>query len=116
MSNLEAMPEPYGYETLIGSLQWREAEGDRRMVRTTRWKYVHDPLAASEERDELYDLESDPSELTNVAANPSNATVIADMQDRLTTWRSDTGDGPVVPLPTAEHYTAGGYFGSRVQH
>jgi len=38
------------------------------------------------------------------------------MQDRLTTWRSDTGDGPVVPLPTAEHYTAGGYFGSRVQH
>ena len=116
MSDLEAMPEPYGYETLIGSLQWREAEGDRRMVRTTRWKYVHDPLAASEERDELYDLEADPGELTNVAADPENIGVVTEMRARLATWRSDTGDGPVVPPPTPEHYTAGGYFGPRVRH
>jgi arylsulfatase A-like enzyme len=86
------------------------------MVRTTRWKYVHDPLAASEERDELYDLEADPGELTNVAADPENIGVVTEMRARLATWRSDTGDGPVVPLPTPEHYTAGGYFGPRVRH
>jgi arylsulfatase A-like enzyme len=115
MSDLESMPEPYGYPTLIGSLQWREAEGDRRMVRTERWKYVHDPMASSDERDELYDLEADPAELKNVAADPSNADVVTKMKARLAAWRSDTGDGPAVPLPTPEHYTEGGYFRPRVR-
>jgi len=115
MADLEAMPESYGYETLIGSLQWREAEGDRRMVRTTRWKYVHDPLEGMDE-DELYDLDADPAELTNVAADPANASVIAEMRQRLEAWRSETGAGPDVPLPTSEHYTPGGYFGPRARH
>jgi arylsulfatase A-like enzyme len=115
MGDLEAMPEPYGYETLIGSLQWREAEGDRRMVRTSRWKYVHDPLAPPEELDELYDLEADPAELTNVAANPANAKVIAGLSARLDAWRAETGDGPVVPLPEPEHYATGGNFRPRVR-
>lgn len=110
MADLEAMPEPYGYETLIASLQWREAEGDRRMVRTSRWKYVHDPLSPPEELDELYDLEADPAELTNVAADPANAGVVARMRDRLEAWRASTGDGPVVPLPGPEHYAAGGHI------
>lgn len=115
MADLEAMPEPYGYETLIGSLQWREAEGDRRMVRTTRWKYVHDPMAGPAQ-DELYDLEVDPAELTNVVADPKNAAVVTEMRQRLDAWRSETGDGPDVPLPSEEHYTPGGYFGPRVRH
>ena len=108
MTDLEAMPEPYGYATLIACLQWREAEGDRRMVRTRRWKYVHDPLSPPEERDELYDLEADPAELTNVVSDPVNATVIAEMRARLEAWRSATGEGPRVPLPGPDHYRAGG--------
>ncbi|MBT3942009.1 MAG: sulfatase-like hydrolase/transferase [Chloroflexi bacterium] len=114
-ADLELMPRPYGYETLIGSLQWREAEGDRRMVRTTHWKYVHDPMAGPDQ-DELYDLESDPAELTNVASDPRNAAVVAEMRERLEVWRSETGSGPDVPMPTQEHYTPGGYFGPRVRH
>jgi arylsulfatase A-like enzyme len=110
MADLEAMPEPYGYETLIASLQWREAEGDRRMVRTSRWKYVHDPLSPPAELDELYDLEADPAELTNVAADPANAGVVAEMRDRLEAWRTSTGDEPVVPLPGPEHYAAVGHI------
>lgn len=115
MADLEWMPEPYGYDTLIASLQWREAEGDRRMVRTKRWKYIHDPLAGVGE-DELYDLVSDPAELTNVAANPDNVATVAEMRERLEAWRADTGAGPSVPPPGPEHYSKGGYFGPRVKH
>jgi uncharacterized sulfatase len=72
-------------------------------------------MASSDERDELYDLEADPAELKNVAADPSNADVVTKMKARLAAWRSDTGDGPAVPLPTPEHYTEGGYFRPRVR-
>ena len=95
--------------------QWREAAGDRRMVRTKRWKYIHDPLAGVGE-DELYDLVSDPAELTNVAANPDNVATVAEMRERLEAWRADTGAGPSVPPPGPEHYSKGGYFGPRVKH
>ena len=115
MPDLEVMPEPYGYETLIGSLQWREAEGDRRMVRNRSWKYVHDPLAPPDEHDELYDLVADPAELTNVSGDPANSAVVAEMRQRLESWRAATGDGPAVSLPGQEHYAAGGNFRPRAR-
>ena len=45
-------------------LRQREAQGHGKMVRTHRWKYVHDMTG---EVDELYDLEADPWELENLA-------------------------------------------------
>ena len=47
----------------LDSLQWREAEGRRKMVRTQAWKYVHDPMG---DGDALYDLVNDPHEFLNV--------------------------------------------------
>jgi arylsulfatase A-like enzyme len=96
MQDLEALPEPYGRRTLIQSLQWREAEGRRKMVRTQRWKYVHDPMG---DLDELYDLQTDPWELDNLATLPEHLDTIHDLRRELLAWSIQTEDAQPVPLP-----------------
>jgi arylsulfatase A-like enzyme len=95
-SDLAALEEPYGFDTLIESLRWREAEGRRKMVRTRDWKYVHGP-----DRDdhELYDLAADPWELDNLAGDPGHEAVVARLRRRLLDWSIRTEDGEPVPLP-----------------
>jgi arylsulfatase A-like enzyme len=75
-------------------LRAREGEGHAKMVRTHRWKYVHDVT----DRDELYDLEADPWELTNLAADPRYAGTIAEMRIHLLDWCLRTENGRPVPL------------------
>ena len=96
LRDLEELPRPHGRRTLIQSLQWREAEGRRKMVRTRDWKYVHDPMG---DKDELYHLAADPWELSNVAQRPGNKGVLAEMQLRLADWSVQTEDTRPVPLP-----------------
>jgi arylsulfatase A-like enzyme len=76
-------------------LREREAHGHGKMVRTHRWKYVHDTTG---EVDELYDLEADPWELQNLAAQPAHAAVIAEMQRILVDWMLETENARPVPL------------------
>ena len=83
------------------SLQWREAEGRRKMVRTESWKYVHD---AQGDRDELYDLRADPWELHNVVDVADHAAVLADLRLRLADWSIETEGSQPVPLPEDKHY------------
>jgi arylsulfatase A-like enzyme len=83
------------------SLQWREAEGRRRMARVRQWKYVHDPLG---DRDELYDLDGDPGELENVVDDPQNRDVVAEMRLLLADWSVVTEDARPVPLPERDQY------------
>jgi arylsulfatase A-like enzyme len=54
------------------------------MVRTARWKYVH--YAFDEGVGELYDLEADPHELTNLFARSETAEVLAEMRLTLLRW------------------------------
>ncbi|MEZ4661750.1 MAG: sulfatase-like hydrolase/transferase [Caldilineaceae bacterium] len=95
-ADLEALPRPWGRQTLIQSLRHREAEGRRKMVRTRDWKYVHDPMG---DKDELYDLRADPWELTNVIDEPAHALTVADLRLRLADWMITTEDAQPVPLP-----------------
>jgi arylsulfatase A-like enzyme len=60
----------------------------RRAAITRRWKYVFDPQDAPE----LYDLESDPLEICNVAADPANAKVMAELHRELAEYHSARGD------------------------
>jgi arylsulfatase A-like enzyme len=101
MADLRPLPGPWGRRTIFQSLRWREAEGRRKMVRTARWKYVHDPMG---DKDELYDLENDPWELHNVAEEPANAELLAQMRLRLADWSIQTEDARPVPLPEASYY------------
>ena len=101
MEDLNKLPGPHGRPAVGKSLQWREAEGRRKMVRTPDWKYVHDPMG---DRDELYDLVNDPWELTNVIDDTAHSEVLADLQKRLADWSIGTEDGKVVPLPDENQY------------
>ena len=99
LADLAKLPKPWGRKTLIDTLQWREAEGRRKMCRTSQWKFVHDALG--EDVDELYDLEEDPHELTNRALDdgPRYRAALAEMVARLGDWSMRTEDGAPVPLP-----------------
>ncbi len=106
---LNKLPEKTGSTAIMGSLWAREAEGRRKMVRTRNWKYVTDlssnSLSSSDNStahsgDELYDLQNDPWELTNVAHNSQNVGVISSMRGLLVDWMLETEDYNPVPLPT----------------
>ena len=96
MADLEQLEKPWGRRAIGQSLQWREAEGRRKMVRTAEWKYVHDQMG---DRDELYNLASDPWELYNVVDNADHRDVIADLQLKLADWSIRTEDARPVPMP-----------------
>ena len=71
------------------------AETHMRMLRTDRWKLVlhldkdNHPLADGS-RHELFDLKSDPEELTNLYGKPSGATIQQQLDTQLRAWMRDT--------------------------
>jgi arylsulfatase A-like enzyme len=60
----------------------------QRMLRTRRWKYVWNATA----EDELYDLEADPGELTNLAAGGAYTAELADLRRQLAAQMAATQD------------------------
>ncbi|TVQ19454.1 MAG: DUF4976 domain-containing protein [Spirochaetaceae bacterium] len=58
------------------------------MLRTDRWKYVRRLY----ERDELYDLETDPGEQHNRIDDPELRSVVLDLKERMLTWYQETAD------------------------
>ena len=60
----------------------------RRAVITRRWKYVYDP----EDAPELYDLETDPLEMHNLAADPGHAETVRELHAACRAWHEKVGD------------------------
>lgn len=109
MEMLKELPVSTGSPAIMGSLWAREAEGRRKMVRTRDWKYVTDLSSNSGAsvdgstahfEDELYDLNDDPWELTNVAQRAEYVGVISNMRGLLIDWMMETEEYNPVPLPT----------------
>lgn len=98
LTDWEHLPARTGVQALIGTLTEREAEGERTMVRTCRWKLVHDPEGG--DRDELYDLEHDPNELRNLAGSPEHAKIEVELRAQLLAWRARPKPNPY-EVPTA---------------
>ena len=48
--------------------------------------YIHRP------RHELYDLESDPHEVVNLADQPEHAKLLGELQEKVRVWQKQTGD------------------------
>jgi arylsulfatase A-like enzyme len=68
-----------------------------RGIRTDRWKfmrYPHGDDSPDRHRPELYDLENDPEELVNLAADPAHAATRADLERRLAALLEAHGLGP----------------------
>lgn len=97
---------------------WEHLDCDHRApahygVRTRRYKYVHyygDGMGAPGSSDEilpaeyeLYDMEKDPAELTNVVDDPAYADVLAEMRAELARLQAEFQDepyrGPDTPRP-----------------
>ena len=60
------------------------------MVRDGAWKYIRNRF----DEDELYDLETDPHEIINLAGEPEQADRISDLQEKIRTMLARTGPGP----------------------
>ena len=102
----DTLPVTYGSKAIMNSLRGREAEGRRKMVRTIKWKYITDTttskkyhLSKAKIDDELYDLENDPHELSNIAYDPKNSLIISEMRELLLDWMIETEDTNPVSLP-----------------
>ena len=67
--------------------------------------------------EELYDVEKDPYEIHNLAANPAYREVLEDMKDRLVKWQAEAMDYGMFPDPPAlvEHFKQYG-ISSKAQH
>lgn len=63
----------------------------QRAIRTKRWKYIWNATDV----DELYDLEADPAELSNLIGSPEHASEIAGLRRRLYSVLIDEGDRQV---------------------
>jgi len=83
------LPEKSIYRPMYELLRDKDEMRERAlMVRTERWKYVYSP----KDRDELFDLESDGRELTNLADDPAHAGVVTEMRERLLGWMLESSD------------------------
>jgi arylsulfatase A-like enzyme len=60
----------------------------QRMIRDKRYKYVFN----AGDTEELYDLENDPHELTNLAVNPQSRELLKTMRAKLLAWMEEKGD------------------------
>jgi arylsulfatase A-like enzyme len=58
------------------------------MVRDRRWKYIWNATA----EDELYELQSDPGELHNLAAEPDYKDELIRLRHRLIDWMEEIDD------------------------
>ena len=65
-------------------------------VRTERWKYIR-YLDMTPHVEELYDLQADPQELRNLAADPECRDVLEDLRKRYQQYRKDLLDNAPDP-------------------
>lgn len=100
-SDLQKLRKPWGRAALMRSLQWREAEGRRKMVRSQDWKFIHDPMG---DKDELYDLKNDPWELHNVVDVSEFSSIRSELSIQLGDWSIETEGNVPTPMPEPEKY------------
>jgi arylsulfatase A-like enzyme len=84
-------------ETALGNLDGGAAEEmvRGRMIRTERFKYS--AFEAGSPREQLVDVQTDPGEMVNLAANPTHREVLARHRELLREWCARTGDGFTLP-------------------
>jgi arylsulfatase A-like enzyme len=75
----------------------------QRMVRDRRFKYVYNAV----DIDELYDTQSDPGELRNLAQLPEHQPTLMHLRMRMMRWMSEIRD-PLLNTFTRPHFTTPG--------
>jgi arylsulfatase A-like enzyme len=80
--------------TAVAELHGQRFSYTQRVVWQDHWKYVFNAF----DFDELYDLDADPWELTNLAGSPEHRAVVAELRLHLLDWMLETEDAEPVPL------------------
>ncbi|MEM6329875.1 MAG: sulfatase [Planctomycetota bacterium] len=99
--NLVAPPGYFGLHSCWYSKQERPTEVLLEIMRA-KGMTGHPNLADAWPDEELYDLEADPYQLKNLAADPAYAADIQRMRERLEAWMEATSDRGGDPDPDAE--------------
>jgi choline-sulfatase len=73
-----------GHESIYGAYRHYQ-----RMVRTDRWKLIRYPHVG---KTQLFDIENDPWETTNLAEDPKHKAMLDEMNAKLKAWMKRTGD------------------------
>lgn len=108
MCQLAGIPVPAGLDakSLVPVIQGQQAKVRdvmfntyrecQRSIRDDRWKLIRYPLI---DKTQLFDLQADPHEMTDLAANPEYAGKIKELMALLETTRKELGD--TAPLTVA---------------
>jgi len=95
-------PQQPGHEYVVSEM----ANGPARsfMVRTKKYKYMVFPATAGEKQEMFFDLEADPGEMKNLAAQPALATEVERHRKLLADWNklTEEADHPIQPAPKAQ--------------
>ena len=84
---------PAWRDALFTQSNGNEQYGIQRSITTDRWKYVHNGY----DLDELYDLEYDPHEVRNLAADPAHREVLLGLCRRMWRFAADHDDACINP-------------------
>ncbi|QDU88858.1 Arylsulfatase [Pirellulimonas nuda] len=90
------LPILTGKETKVREVLYTAYKNCQRSVRDDRWKLIRYPLV---DRTQLFDLNSDPLELTNLADRPEHAAKVAELTARLAEEMTSFADN--APLEVA---------------
>lgn len=71
---------------LWASPSWQSARGEKMLGRRSVADFLHRP------KEELYDLQSDPNEMKNVAGAAANAKMLMELRQRVRAWQQETND------------------------
>lgn len=85
-----------GHQTKVRDVLYNAYKNSQRAIRDDRWKLIRYPLV---DRTQLFDLSTDPHELTNLAAQPAHAAKITELTLLLTREMAAYADPH--PLTTA---------------
>ncbi|WP_396627547.1 sulfatase-like hydrolase/transferase [Luteitalea sp.] len=71
----------------------------QRAVRDQRWKLIAYPALGYLQ---LFDLQADPHEMTDLATTPAHAAEVARLQGLMKTWQGQMGDSVAIPTTSAK--------------
>jgi arylsulfatase A-like enzyme len=96
-------PDRPGHQFVVSEMARGSPGGVRRsfMVRTAKYKYMVFPAGGGQRLEMLFDLQSDPNEMKDLAADPATAGELDRHRRLLARWNKTTEEDkhPVRPSP-----------------